>query len=528
MSAGIRIITRMKNFFRSAAFLAAAGLVAKVIGALYKIPLVTVLGAEGMGIYQLVFPAYTTLLALSSGGIPQAVSRSTARALAVGNTRESRRILTVSVLSLAAAGLAGSLIMALGGAFFARLQGNPLAAAAYVALAPSVLFVSLLAALRGWWQGRNNMFPTAASQLVEQVVKLGAGLFFAAALMPYGVECGVAGAAIGITASEALALLALAVGLLARRRNETPEGAAPPVRAVLSDVYGSALPISFGSLVLPLLQLIDSVMIVNILVAGGMPVAEATSLYGAAGAPVSAIVNLPAVVTSAVAAALMPRFSAALKRGERADGYVAEGMKYAHVVGLGGSAALCLFARPLVTLLYSSGLTPALTEVAASVLRVSSVSVMYVCYMQIATTYLQAAGRAYVPAVNLLIGGALKAVLTALLLPLAGMTGSAAASVAAYAVTFALDAAAARDGLRGIPARPFAMCALSAAAACLAGGAVLMLPLPPVAATLTALAAFGTVYLAALAAAGVLHPRELLSRPVKINAAAGVKKSKKY
>ena len=188
----------MKNFFRSAAFLAAAGLIAKVIGALYKIPLVTVLGAEGMGIYQLVFPAYTTLLALSSGGIPQAVSRSTARALAVGNTRESRRILTVSVLSLAAAGLAGSLIMALGGAFFARLQGNPLAAAAYVALAPSVLFVSLLAALRGWWQGRNNMFPTAASQLVEQVVKLGAGLFFAAALMPYGVECGVAGAAIGI------------------------------------------------------------------------------------------------------------------------------------------------------------------------------------------------------------------------------------------------------------------------------------------------------------------------------------------
>ena len=95
-------------------------------------------------------------------------------------------------------------------------------------------------------------------------------------------------------------------------------------------------------------------------------------------------------------------------------------------------------------------------------------------------------------------------------------------------MTFALDAAAARDGLRGIPARPFAMCTLSAAAACLAGGAVLMLPLPPVAATLTALAAFGTVYLAALAAAGVLHPRELLSRPVKINAAAGVKKSKKY
>ncbi len=462
------ILTPMKSFLTSAGFLAFAGLVAKVIGAVYKVPLVAVLGAEGIGVYQLVFPVYTTLLTLSSGGIPQAVSRSTARALASGNVRDANRILRLSVLSLSAIGLIGSIIMAACGNLIAGAQGNLSASPAYIALAPSVLLVSVLAALRGWWQGHGNMFPTAVSQLIEQAVKLIAGLGFAALMMPHGVLYGVIGAALGITASELVALVAVGAGFLFMKKR-TVSGELSRTSDLLSGIYKSALPISFGALVMPLIQLIDSVMIVNILVAGGMETSAATSLYGVAGAPVSALINLPTVLTAAAASALMPKFAAAVNDEEKKR-LTGRGMACACFVGICGAAALALFASDLVSLLYG-GFTEDQTAVAVSVLRLSSPGVIYVCIMQIVTTRLQSEGRAHVPAVNLLVGGAVKASLTALLLMTVGIEGSAIAGVVAYTVTLALDLAAAGD-MRGLSARPL-LVSLSAVVV----GSAIMLPL---------------------------------------------------
>lgn len=472
----------MKNFFKSAAFLAVAGLIAKIIGAVYKVPLVSVLGAEGIGIYQLVFPMYTTLLTVSSGGIPQAVSRSTARALAEGNTRESRRILFVAVISLSIIGLIGSILMAVCGGAVARAQGNRMATTAYIALAPSVLLVSVLAAFRGWWQGQGNMFPTAVSQLIEQAVKLGLGLLFAAIMLPYGVEYGVVGAVLGITVSELAAVVALGVGLFVRKikRKDNEQDnrmKVAGIRTLLGDVYKSALPISFGSLVMPLLQLIDSVMIVNILVSKGFNVSDATSLFGVSGAPVSAIINLPTVITAALAASLMPKLAAALKKGESTTEYSEKAFRIAHIVGIGGAALICVFARELIATLYSGGLTSQQIDLAAVMLRISSVSVIFLSYMQIITTYLQASGKSYVPAVNLLIGGGVKAGLTALLLYIIGIEGSAIATVAAYVVTFALDIYAVRKNYKGLPSRPMWMSILSALVASGAGIAAKFLPL---------------------------------------------------
>lgn len=534
-------------------FLAVAGVIAKVIGAFYKVPLVGVLGAEGIGIYQLVFPMYTTLLTLASGGIPQAVSRATARSLAEGRKGESVRLLGVATLSLTAIGLVGSALLALCGSAVARAQGNVMAWAAYVALAPSVLLVSVLAAFRGWWQGQNNMFPTAISQLVEQVVKLAAGLWLAAAFMPMGVEWGVAGAAAGITLSELLAVVVLGVGLLFRRlRRRKPATAAPraetaeiaemaempalpvgpalpadaaavhtpktKISVLLGDIYKSALPISFGSLIMPLLQLIDSVMIVNILAAGGLSAAAATSLYGVAGAPVAAVVNLPPVVTAAVAAAAMPRFTSAATKGESVAPVADGAMRYAHVVGIGGGVLIAVFASELLTALFSGGLTAPQIALAASIMRISAVGVPYVCYMQIVTTYLQAQGKAHVPAFNLLLGGALKASLTALLLQTVGIEGSAIATVCAYALTLALDFAYVGGALRGVPLAPLAGASVSALVAALAGSAARLIPVTSsLLAAALCVGVFGPVFVIGLIVTRTVDVRRLLRLKLKNN-----------
>lgn len=522
----------MKGFFKSAIFLAVAGLIAKVIGALYKVPLVGVLGAEGIGIYQLVFPMYTTLLTFASGGIPQAVSRATARSVADGDRNASKKLLIVSTASLTAIGVVGSILLAVCGGAVARAQGNGMAATAYVALAPSVLLVSVLAAFRGWWQGQNNMFPTAVSQLIEQSVKLVAGLWLAAALMPMGIEWGVAGAAMGITLSELLAVAVLALGLLVRRlrrkkaiQKETAEIAAdvtvampPRTSSLLSEIYKSALPISFGSLIMPLLQLIDSVMIVNILVAGGLDSSAATSLYGVAGAPVAAIVNLPPVITAAVAAAAMPRFAAAVARGASVTHIAGESMRYAHVVGIGGAVMLAIFAPELLTALYSGGLTTAQIALASSIMRISAIGVPYVCYMQIITTYLQAKGKAHVPALNLLVGGGLKASLTALLLLTVGIEGSAIATVCAYALTLALDVAYAGKELRGLSVAPLRGTAVSAVVAAAVGIAARLLPLSsPLLAAAVGVGAFGLTFSIMLVITKTIDVRGILALRLKNN-----------
>ncbi len=464
----------MKKFLSSAAFLAAAGLLAKLLGAFHKVPLIGVLGAEGTGLYQLVFPMYTVLLTLSGGGIPQAVSRAVARENAVGG--DERGVLKAALLSMTAVGLLGSASLALGGGAVARLQSNPSAALSYVALSPAVLLSGLIAAMRGYWQGKNNMFPTAISQLTEQAVKLVVGLSLASYFMRYGVSYGVTGAILGITLSEAVTAVALGASLIFARGKEQVYNRRK-FMPLVAEISKDALPIGLGSLVLPFLQLIDSVMIVNLLVIRGADVTEATSLFGIATAPVGAIVNLPPVFTAAVASALMPVLAAEFGRGGKAEKQISDAFASCWFIGICGAVMIFVFAKEILAMLYFGGLTASQASVAVNVMRINSIGVLYVCCMQAVCTVLQARGKAYRPALNLLIAGALKIILTVVLTFVSGVCGSAIATVAAYSLAFVLDVCAARKYMGAIPFRPLLCCTLAAAAGGIAGAAARLIPI---------------------------------------------------
>ncbi|MFR5061864.1 MAG: oligosaccharide flippase family protein, partial [Christensenellales bacterium] len=201
-----------KNFrylFTGAGMLAVCSVIAKLLGAMYRIPLTNILGGEGMGLYQMVFPLYTLLLTVSSGGLPVAISRIIAVKLADDDEAGAAKVLKVSVAALAVIGIAGSLALALFNDSIAAVQGNRDAALAYVGIAPAVALVAVLSCYRGYYQGRENMLPSAVSQLIEQAVKLFLGLYFARLMMPRGVAYGVFGALLGVSASELLAMLSL-------------------------------------------------------------------------------------------------------------------------------------------------------------------------------------------------------------------------------------------------------------------------------------------------------------------------------
>ncbi|MDR0856523.1 MAG: polysaccharide biosynthesis protein [Clostridiales bacterium] len=497
-----------KSMAAGALILGGAGLIAKVLGAVYRIPLTYILGAEGMGVYQLVFPLYALLLTISSAGLPAAVSRLVAERQTLGDRDGARKTLGIALASLAGFGLALSVLVFLLARPIAAAQGNPAAAPAYRAVAPSVLFVGVLCALRGYFQGKHTMVPTAISQLVEQAVKLAAGLALAHALLPRGLEYGVLGATLGVTLSEAAALGVLTVQYFAERDRLRPllRGGA---WASFKTLYALSIPVTLGAVILPLVQLVDSVMVINLLRRAGESVQTATALYGLANGPVHSLINMPVVLSQAIAAAAIPGIAALRVKGDRAgvEKNASLALKLCLLVALPGAVGLLILAAPILDLLYGGSLkaTAALDEFAVGVrlLQLLAPGVLLVAVIQVGTSLLQGLGHSYLPVLALGAGAALKITLSFLLLPVMGIYGSAVSTLACFGLAAALDlffvlrkVRPQRD-LKGLVLAPVASTALMSAAAFLLYRLCERLAHGKIAAVIAILAA-GVVYVCAL------------------------------
>lgn len=442
--------------------MAVCALLAKMIGALYRIPLTNIVGAEGIGLYQMVFPLYTVLLTVSSGGLPVAISKVVSEKRAKGDEAGARQVLFVSLLSLTLAGAACALIIVLFRGRIAFVQGNIKAALPYLGIAPSLIFVAVISSFRGYFQGMQNMLPSALSQLIEQSVKLAAGLYFAGLFLQYSLELAVLGALVGVSLSELAAMTVLIVQFLIadrkfKKRSRisfsklSTEAAAdigsiatfkPKNRSqLLREIYKVAIPVTLGSLVMPLTQVIDSILVINLLVSGGAQRAAATSLFGLVTGPINSLINMPVVITLSLAVSLLPRVAECFSGGCDPSEAVGQSLKYSFIIGLLSTLVLGVFAKPLFSLLYSGGLSKTEIATGAALLSMGSISVLYVSVLQIATSVLQGVNLAHKPALNLMYGALFKVVFTLVLLPLFGVAGAMASTVLCYGLTCILDVA---------------------------------------------------------------------------------------
>lgn len=433
-----------RSFVRGAAILGLAGLVCKVIGALFRIPLYNLL-EDGMAYYEAVYPYYSWLLVVSSAGIPTAISRMVAERVAMGDHAGARRVFRRAQALLVGIGLVTTLIMFFGAGWFASLvevgEGVVLS---FRALAPALLFVSVMCAYRGYLQGLQCMSGTAVSQLVEQVVKLVAGLFFAAKLLPMGLEYAAMGALLGISLSELLALAVIAL-FYVRRRRMLPDMAAARAAAqeegVIRSLLAIAVPVTIGASIMPMTGIIDSVLIVSTLRDIGFSDAEANLRYVALRTNVTTVINMPAVLTTSLAMSLVPAVSAARRRHSIGSvrSISVTAIKLSMIVGLPCAAGLFVLSEQVIDFLYD--ITPDRLAIAASLMRISSVGVVFLSLVQTLTGVIQGLGKQQVPVINLALGAAAKVVLMLALMhdPAINIDGAAIATVACYAVAGLLD-----------------------------------------------------------------------------------------
>ena len=188
-----------KTFVTGAFILGVSGLICKIIGAFFRIPLRNMMGVAGMTYYSTVYPYYSALLVISSAGLPTAVSKLVSERVTIGDHQGAKKVFHDAMILLTLIGLVTTALMFFGSDFLARITNCPGSEKSFRALAPALLIVSVMCAYRGYLQGLQKMTGTALSQLMEQVGKLVISLILVKLWLPYGFDVAAMGALLGIT-----------------------------------------------------------------------------------------------------------------------------------------------------------------------------------------------------------------------------------------------------------------------------------------------------------------------------------------
>jgi stage V sporulation protein B len=232
-------------------------LLVKVIGAVYKIPLYRLLGAQGVGLYQMVFPVYALLLTFAGGGVSTAITR------LIADGYNGDDLLKKCLLTFGSAGFIFTISLALFSRQISILQGNELASSLYFAVSPSVFLVAVIGCVRGYFQGKSTFIPTAISQVMEQAVKAVSALialyFTDGSIVFKGII-----ACLAITVSEIVALFYLLVKLKKVKRESDDFGKNEKLMG-----YGYLIrfimPITLSAIILPIASFLDSFIAINAL-----------------------------------------------------------------------------------------------------------------------------------------------------------------------------------------------------------------------------------------------------------------------
>ncbi len=465
----------------------ASALIAKLLGAVFRIPLTAALGGTGMGYYSCAYGLFLPVFALSVTGINTAAAALTARYYGENRPRAAQRVIRLALRLFGIGGLAGGAVLfCTANLICTRLLQNPGAALAVRSFAPAVWFCCISAVLRGEAEGLRQMTPTAVSQIAEGFGRVGCGLAlcFAALrfpqiwqqVLPQGTQSAEAAAAAAILGVTLSAAIGTAVMLLARRRLifPAPTGteALPADRVLLRDLVQLLLPIAAASLVTNLTTLIDTATAIRLLSAFAAKNAEteppadtANFLFGAYSGLAVTVFNLVPSVTNMLGKGVLPAFShaCAQNRLDETAQHAEAVLRRTAFLAVPSGFGIAVLAEPILRLLFSG--RPDEAQAAALPLAVLGVAVIFTALSFPLFSMLQAAGAAGTTVTVMLVGAAVKLLANLLLIPRLGPVGAAAATVLSYAVIL-VGAASVFRRVTGIAVKLLRICALPLLGGC--------------------------------------------------------------
>ncbi len=439
---------KKQSFMGGAAILASAVVIVKLIGAVYKVPLNNILGEVGKTYFDTAYLIYNFLNIVATAGLPLALSKLISEAHTQGRENEKRKIFRTAIWLFFGLGVAGSLLMFFGADQLAAFEANPMAAQAIRALAPAVFCVCLLACMRGYTQGQGNMTPTAISQVLEALCKVGIGLPLAWYILHLAQSAAednmagvAAGAIFGVTAGTILSVCFLVLYLLTHRSRTQSLDAPSSSGAILRQVLVIGVPITLGNSALGIINLIDTKIVMGRLQnALFLTEVEAAALNG----QYRMAMDMPNMVASfvyPVTMSLIPFAAAAITQRDtaRADRIISSAFRIIAVLAIPAGVGLSVLSTPIMRLIL-----PKRQEAATAAgphLQILGLATIFICLMILTNAILQTYGKEKLPILTVIAGGLTKIVMNYVLVgnPDINIHGAPISTLCCYLVIVGLN-----------------------------------------------------------------------------------------
>ena len=402
-----------QTFLQGALILAVANVIVKIIGAGFKIPLARLIGEDGGGLFNTAYTMYTWMFVIATAGLPVAVSKMVSESIARNNRYEAHRIFHVAFYLLSFIGMIGTAVLFFGARFFADILSNSRAAVAIMAVSPALLFVAIMSAYRGYFQGMQNMIPTAVSEVIEALGKLIIGYILASIWLHRGVEYSAAGAVLGVSAGAFLGAAGLYFiyqvyhGKMMEEVRFSKERSVKvkPAGRILKELVKIAIPITIGASVFSLTNVIDLALVMNRLSSIGLGEVEVSSLYGSYSMYAVPLFNLPPTLISSLSISIVPVIASALAvhNTKLAKATTESALRITMLFALPCAVGLSVLSEPILQFVYDNAN-------ATTLLQILGIAVVFVSMVMVSNAILQASGKVMIPVRNMFIGGAAKVI----------------------------------------------------------------------------------------------------------------------
>ena len=416
------------NFIIQGSILAIAGIVCRIIGMLYRIPLIDIIGTKGNGYYTSAYSIYNILLIISSYSLPTAISKVISVRLAKGRYADARRVLRVAFIYATFAGGLMCGVMYFGAAFIASMMGKPFVVYVLKTLAPTIWIMAYLGVLRGYFQGTGNMMPTAISQILEQIINAVISVLMAYFLFGYGLKAnavynetefsyayGAAGGTIGTGAGALIALLFFVL-IFVLYGNGVPKeniGTDKPlshaaarvrIKTAKTESYGhiakvllfTLLPILVSSSVYNISTVLDDFIFSNAMQALGFG-SSIVLLWGVFG-EYRILFNIPVAISNSLSSSVIPSLTNAVaeKNKKLVVNKIRLSIRFTMLISIPACIGLMVLAEPICNLLFHSEDN----ELLIKVVTIGAVAVVFFSLSTITNGILQGLGYLSSPLKN--------------------------------------------------------------------------------------------------------------------------------
>lgn len=466
---------KKQNFLQGAALLAIATAVVKLIGALYKLPLKATIGALGYSYFTTAYDIYSVLLMISSAGLPVAMSKLISHYSSLGHYNQVRRVYTTSRTIFLALGMFSILFMMVGCKLLAGAMNQTDAWPAILCLGPSALFMVIMSAYRGFFQGQGDMRPTSNSQMLEAVFKLivGLGAAFAIMKLTNNVAWAAGGAILGVTVSCLISVFFLRHQFVpAYRQMPKSEEKASSFGAIAKQLLAIAIPITIGAAGLSLLTVFETGLYMDRLVylVGsnqymGHLVTQELNAEEAAGTikgiynMAQTIFNMPCAFIVPITVSVIPAVTSflTLKQDDQVRATEESATRITGLMSLPCAVGLFLLGQPVMSLL--SGEEGELLVLGGQLMAILGLCIFPYAIIQYTNALLQAHGYAHVPVINMLVCGVAKLAVVYILVgnPNIGIMGAPIGALVCYFFIAVLNLLAIR---KLVPQKPRILAAL--------------------------------------------------------------------